>query len=186
MCVTFVAFTDCKSCTRPTSTNPGSIEAEEYRLKRGTCFFARRLEVVAVAGLLRLLLSLLGEIVFFVFSFFLLFFFERTRPIASVMSPLVSFTALLVTCQIYHTLNPSNLPPNGGWKSKSCSTQQYVDLPHNNWPYFFEHRDKEIEIESRSSRFERSPKRSKIADLKPPIKKDRSPVVLTAISDTEF
>ena len=45
-------FTDCESCTRPISTNPGSMEAGEYGLARGTCFVARRLEVVAVAELL--------------------------------------------------------------------------------------------------------------------------------------
>ena len=53
VCVTFVVFTDCESCTRPISTNnPGSMEAGEYGLTRGTCFVARRLEVVAVAALL--------------------------------------------------------------------------------------------------------------------------------------
>ena len=52
VCITFVVFTDCESCTRPISTNPVSMEAGEYGLTRGTCFVARRLEVVAVAGLL--------------------------------------------------------------------------------------------------------------------------------------
>ena len=52
VCVTFFVFTDCESCTRPISTNPGCMEAGEYGLTRGTCFFARRLELVAVAGLL--------------------------------------------------------------------------------------------------------------------------------------
>ena len=51
ICVSFVVFTDCESCTRPVSTNPGSMEAGENELRRGTCFVARRL-VVAVAGLL--------------------------------------------------------------------------------------------------------------------------------------
>ena len=38
---------------RPISTNPGSMEEEcEYGLTSGTCFTARRLEVVSVAGLL--------------------------------------------------------------------------------------------------------------------------------------
>ena len=50
--IVFVVLTDCESCTRPISTNPGSTEAGEYGLTRGTCFFARRLEVVAVAGLM--------------------------------------------------------------------------------------------------------------------------------------
>ena len=44
--------TDRESCTRPISNNPGSMEAGEYGLTRGTCFIARRLEVVAVARLL--------------------------------------------------------------------------------------------------------------------------------------
>ena len=51
-CVTFVVFTDCESCTKPISTNPGSMEAGERRLTRGTCFITCRLEVVAVAGLM--------------------------------------------------------------------------------------------------------------------------------------
>ena len=45
-------FTDHESCPRPISTKPGSMEEDEYGLTRGTCFVARRLEVVAVAGLL--------------------------------------------------------------------------------------------------------------------------------------
>ena len=50
--IEFVVFTDCESCTRPISTNPRSMEEEcEYGLPSGTCFTARRLEVVAVAGL---------------------------------------------------------------------------------------------------------------------------------------
>ena len=61
MCdIEFVVFTDCDSCTRPISTNPVSMEAGEYGLTRGTCYFARRLEVVAVAGLLRLSRCVLG------------------------------------------------------------------------------------------------------------------------------
>ena len=45
-------FTDCERCTRPTSTNPVSMEAGKYGLTRGTWFFAHRLEVVAAAGLM--------------------------------------------------------------------------------------------------------------------------------------
>ena len=44
--------TDCESCMRPISTNPGSMEAGEYGLTCGTCFLACRLELDAVAGLL--------------------------------------------------------------------------------------------------------------------------------------
>ena len=60
VCVTFVVFTDCESCTRPISTNPGSMEAGEYGPTRGTCFVARRLEVVAFDGLLLISWCVLG------------------------------------------------------------------------------------------------------------------------------
>ena len=59
----------CESCTRPISTNPGSTEAGEYGLTRGTCFVARRLEVVAVAGLLWISWCVLGG-ADFIFVFF--------------------------------------------------------------------------------------------------------------------
>ena len=72
VCVTFVVFTDCESCTRPISTNPGSIEAGEYGLTRGMCLVARRLEVVAVTGALWISWCILGAAAFCVFlSFFL-------------------------------------------------------------------------------------------------------------------
>ena len=38
VCVTFVVFTDCESCTMPIFTNPGSMEAAECELTRGACF----------------------------------------------------------------------------------------------------------------------------------------------------
>ena len=71
--VTFVAFTDFKSCTKLISPNTWSTEAGEYRLTRGTRFVARRLEVVAVAGLLWVPWCVLGAARFrvlreFVFS----------------------------------------------------------------------------------------------------------------------
>ena len=75
VCATFVVFTDCESCTRPICTNPGSMEACEHGLTRGTCFVARRLEVVAVAGLLWISWCLRfgsGGILCFFFSFLFL------------------------------------------------------------------------------------------------------------------
>ena len=51
VCATFVVFTDCESCTRPISTNPGSMEVGVYGLTRGMRFVARCLEVVADAGM---------------------------------------------------------------------------------------------------------------------------------------
>ena len=78
VCETFVVFTDCESCTRPISTKPGSMEAGEYGLTRGTCFIASRPEVVAVAGLLWFLLFVLGAAVFRVFSMILYFQYVHT------------------------------------------------------------------------------------------------------------
>ena len=86
VCVTLVVFTDCESCTRPISTNSGSMEAGEYGLTRGTFFVARRLELVAAAGLLWISWCVLGAADFFrVFRVF--FSFERTRPAASMRPP---------------------------------------------------------------------------------------------------
>ena len=68
VCVTFVVLTDCGSYTRPISTNPGSIEAGEHELTRRTCFVARRLEVVTVAGLLWISWRVLNAAGFRVFS----------------------------------------------------------------------------------------------------------------------
>ena len=67
-CVTFVVFTDCESCTRPIFTNLVSMEAGDYRLTRETWVFARRLEVVAVAGRLWIQWCVLGGADFFVLS----------------------------------------------------------------------------------------------------------------------
>ena len=64
-CVTFVVFTDCESCTSPISANPGSMEADEDGLTRGTCLVVRCLEVVAVAGLLWISWCALGGADFF-------------------------------------------------------------------------------------------------------------------------
>ena len=85
VCETFVVFIDCESCMSPISTNPGFMEAGEYGLTCGTCFVARRLWVVAVAGLLWISWCVLGGAIFFVFLFFTFFvFFERTRPAESM------------------------------------------------------------------------------------------------------
>ena len=65
VCVTFVVFTDCESCTRPIFTNPGSMEAGECGLTRVTCFLACRLELVAVAGRIRISLCVSGGANFF-------------------------------------------------------------------------------------------------------------------------
>ena len=76
LCVTFVVFTDCESCTRPISTNPGSMEADDYGLTRGTSFVTRRLEVVAVAGLLWISWYVLGAAGLFRVCVFFRFLFS--------------------------------------------------------------------------------------------------------------
>ena len=55
------------------------MEAGEYGLTRGTCFVARRPEVVAVAGLLWISWCFLGEAGFRAFLF--RFFFLRTHTV---------------------------------------------------------------------------------------------------------
>ena len=79
VCVTFVVFTECESCTRPISTNPGSMETGEYGLTRGKCFLACGLELDAVAGLLWISWCVLGEAEYFSVFFFPIFFWFRTH-----------------------------------------------------------------------------------------------------------
>ena len=75
VCVAFVVFTDCESCTWLISTNSGSMEAGECELTRGTCFITCRLDVLAVAGLLWITWFVFGGVDFFsCFSFFRSFF----------------------------------------------------------------------------------------------------------------
>ena len=97
MCVTFVVFTDCESCTRRIFTNPVSMEAGECGLTRGTCLAVRRLELVAVAGRLWISLRVCGGAAFFFFS-------ERTRPAATTKPHLVSCTSLGVSFVYIHQM----------------------------------------------------------------------------------
>ena len=91
VCVTFVVFTDCESCTRPTSTNSGSMEEGEYGLTRGTCFVARRLEVVAVARLLWISWCVVGAAGFRGGGFVYFSSNAHTRPAASMRPPCVTY-----------------------------------------------------------------------------------------------
>ena len=79
LCVTFVVFTDCESCTRPISTNPRSMDAGQHGLTPVTCFLACRLELDAVAGLLWISWCVLGGGADFSVFFFFDFFFLRTH-----------------------------------------------------------------------------------------------------------
>ena len=83
MCVTFVVFTDCESCTTPISTNPVSMEAGEYGLTRGTCFLVCPLKLDAVAGLLWISWCVLGGADFSVL-FFLDFFSSNAHGLLQV------------------------------------------------------------------------------------------------------
>ena len=94
VCVTFVVFTDCKSCTRPISTNPGSMEAGEYGQTRGTRFVGRRLEVVAVAGLLWISWCVSGGAEFV--CFFSPIYFLRTHTVCCKYEAALPHIPLLV------------------------------------------------------------------------------------------
>ena len=76
----------CENCVRPIPTNQGSMEAGVYGRTRGTCFVARRLEVVAVAGLLWISLCVLCAAGFRVIVFRFIFL-ERPRPAPSSRPP---------------------------------------------------------------------------------------------------
>ena len=97
VCVTFVVSTGCESCTRPISTNPGSMEAGECGITRGMCFAARRLELVAVAGRLWISWCVLGGAYFF--GFFVRFFPSNAHGLLQVRGHLASCTRLLVMRQ---------------------------------------------------------------------------------------
>ena len=80
---------------RPISTKPRSMEEEcEYGLPSGTCFTARRLEVVAIAGLQQCC-GYISWCVFLVpggISFFFRFlYFERTRPTTTTRQPCLMY-----------------------------------------------------------------------------------------------
>ena len=88
--VTFEVFTYFESCTGPFSTNPESMEAVEYRLTRGICVVARRLEVHRSPGPCRF------RGVFWVRRYFA-FFSECTRPAASIRPPCLIYLSTSIS-----------------------------------------------------------------------------------------
>ena len=60
------------------------MEAGEYGLTRGACFVARRLELVAVAGLLWLSWCVLGGADFLFFIFSIVFFSSNAHGLLQV------------------------------------------------------------------------------------------------------
>ena len=99
MCATFVACTDCESCTRPISTNPASMEADEYGLTRGTCFITCRLEAVVVGGLLWLSWCVFGGADCFVFFFCCCFISSNATACCKFEAPFASLPFVLVMRQ---------------------------------------------------------------------------------------
>ena len=69
------------------------MRAGEHGLARGTCFIARRLELVAVAGPLWISWCVLGGAIFLVFFRFWVFF-ERTRLAASMRPPCLIYLSI--------------------------------------------------------------------------------------------
>ena len=63
------------------------MEVGEYGPTRGACFVAHRLEVVVVPGLLLISWCVLGGVDFFLSFLSYFFFYERTRPAASMRPP---------------------------------------------------------------------------------------------------
>ena len=73
------------------------MEAGEHGLTRVTCFVARRLELVSVAGLLGISWCVLGGAGFFLLFFFPDFVFSsNAHGLLQVRGNLVSCTSLLV------------------------------------------------------------------------------------------
>ena len=106
VCVSFVVFTDCESCTRPISTNPGIYESGRVWANAWDVF--RRTPPRGGRGR-RSCCGFRG--VFWVrrdFVFFRFFFFERTRPAASMRPP----------CLIY--LSTSNCRPYVSTRRRLC------------------------------------------------------------------
>ena len=85
-------FTHVCIQARPISTNTRYMEEEfGYRLPSGTCFTARRVEVVAVAGLLWIYFVPYFFSIWWILFFFRFLYFERTRPTASTRQPYLMY-----------------------------------------------------------------------------------------------
>ena len=122
-----VVYTDYESCTRPISTNSGSMEACEYGLTRGKYFVARRLEVIAIAGLLGI------SCFFFTVVGYRVFYFERTRPAASMRPTcLIYLSTSAGVCTRCHYLIEVVVPQTGGI-SKAVSRHKATKIAWHGW-----------------------------------------------------
>ena len=101
------------------------MEAGEHGLTRGTCFVARRLEVVAVAWLLWISGCVSGG-AFFFFFFFDFFFFERTRPAASMRPPCLIYlstsTAVDDCTELRYSSVFTSSARAGKYRGSGCTT----------------------------------------------------------------
>ena len=105
------------------------MEAGECGRTRGTCFIARRFEVVAVAGLLWISWCVSVGADLFVFFFF----FERTRPAASVRPP-----CLICLSTKYQTHTWSAPPPiTASFVNTTVVTRGWVGVPSERAPLIF-------------------------------------------------
>ena len=77
------------------------MEAGKYGLTCGTCFVARRLEVVAVVGLLWISWSVLRAAGFFCVFFPRFSFFERTQSAASMRPPCLLYFSTSIMRQFF-------------------------------------------------------------------------------------
>ena len=101
VCGTLVVFTDCESCTRPISTTiPGIYRIGRVRANAWDLFHRMPSRVARGGRAAVDFVVCFGWGGFFrVFFFRPFFYFERTRPAASMRPPLASFTSLLVMRQ---------------------------------------------------------------------------------------
>ena len=96
MHVTLMVCADCESCTWPISTSPGSMEADEYELTRGTCLVAHTVSRWSRSSgccPFRGVFWLRRDFV----HFSSLFFFERTRPAGSMKPPYLIYLSTSIT-----------------------------------------------------------------------------------------
>ena len=107
------------------------METGEYGLTRGTCSTARRLEVVAVAGLLWIYFVVcFGCGGIFPFFFFVFFSsnFERTRPTASMRTPCLIYFVLHVTLKVMpHTAHRPSLLQEAAAAEYASRAAVYVE-----------------------------------------------------------
>ena len=98
VCLTFVVFTDCESCTRPISINPESMQVGEYGLTRGKCSSHAVSSCTRWSGCCGFRGVFWVGRIFSFFFFSIFFFFERTRPAESMRPPCLIYLSTVSGC----------------------------------------------------------------------------------------